>query len=276
MSTNQKLILLVAAGFVAAVIVAILFRPGAFTVVAEGQGVSMTLNFADSRVDLNEFLDKLLKEAESGADAEPKRRLVLSILQAHHLYRVPSVEAVSAIRGIEETDATRDSARAVRTMLYDLAGPFARPATLLEAPDERLVLAIDDLYERNPTSPVITKLWEMSLDMKGIFEARDIRTSVREDKSLPSGVAATCAGNIWLDKVSLIRMDDDEQGISARIKVAKPCGTLAGEPQDKPRIWLSPSDMDNLIGNETSGTDKELHAILTPLPQSLVPEILGQ
>jgi hypothetical protein len=149
-------------------------------------------------------------------------------LQAHHFYRVPSVEAVSAIRGVEETGATRDMARAVRTMLYDLAGPFARPTTFLEAPDERLLLAIDDLYERNPSSPVVTKLWEMSLDMKGIFEPRDIRISVREDKSLPSGVAATCTGNLWLGRVGLIRTDDEGQAISPRIEVAKACGSSAG------------------------------------------------
>jgi hypothetical protein len=99
-----------------------------------------------------------------------------------------------AMRDIEETEATRDAVRAVRTMLYDLAGPFARPATFLEARDDRVLLAIDDLYEHNPASPVVAKLWEMSLDMKGIFEPRDIRISIREDKSLASGVAATCAG----------------------------------------------------------------------------------
>jgi hypothetical protein len=280
MSTSKKLggshllsLLVVAVGIVVVVIVAIFFRDGGFSIVAEGEGVRIKLNFADSRVDLNQLLDKLLKEAESGADAELKRGLVLSILQRHKFYRVPSVEAVSAIRGSEETDATPDVARAVRTMLYDLAGPFARPATFLEAPDDRLLLALDDLYERNPASPIITKLWEMSLDMKGMFEPRDIRISVREDKGLPSGVAATCAGNIWLGKVSLIRMDDEGQAISSRIEVAKACGT---SPQAKSRIWLSPSDMDNLFGNETSGTGKELHAILTPLPKTLVPESPGQ
>jgi hypothetical protein len=284
MSTSKKLggahlfsLLVVAVGIVVVVIVAIFFRDGGFSIIAEGQGVSIKLNFAESRVDLNQLLDKLLKEAESGADAEPKRHLVLSILQRHQFYRVPSMEAVSAIRRMEETDSTRrDVATAVRTMLFDLAGPFARPATFLEAPDDRLLLAIDDLYERNPASPVVTKLWEMSLDMKGIFEPRDIRISVREDKTLPSGVAATCAGNIWLGRVSLIRMDDEGQAISSRIEVAKACGPSAGESQAKSRIWLSPTDMDNLIGNETSGTGKELHAVLTPLPKSLVPESPGQ
>lgn len=278
-------------GIAVIVIVAIFFRPGAFSVVAEGQGASIKLNFADSRVDLSELLDKLLQQAGSGADAEQKRRLVLSILQAHQFYFVPSVEAVTAIRAIEETETTRDVARAVRTMLYDLVGPFARPATFLEAPDDRLLLAIDDLYERNSVSPIITKLWEMSLDFKGIFELRNIRVSVQEDPSLPSGVAATCVGNIWLGKVGLISIDDEGgPAIGPRIEVAKACGASGGEPpaEKKLRVWLSPTDMDHLIGNQTSGIGrkettgtganetsmiaKELHAILTPLPKNLEPE----
>ena len=108
----------------AVVIVAIFFRPGAFSVVAEGQGASIKLNFANSRVNLNEVLEKLLEESGSGADAEAKRRLVLSILQAHHLYRVPSVEAVMAMRGIEETETTRDAVRAMR----ERERPFSRPS----------------------------------------------------------------------------------------------------------------------------------------------------
>ena len=83
-------------------------------------------------------------------------------MQAHGLYRVPSAEAAVALRGIEETDATRDFVRAVRATLYDLAGPFSRPATFLEARDDRLLLALDDLLQSNPSSPLVAKLWEMS------------------------------------------------------------------------------------------------------------------
>ena len=281
---------LIAVGIAAVIIVAIFFRQGAFSVVAEGQGASIKLNFAESRVDLSQLLDKLVEETGEGHDADAKRRLVSSILQAHHYYYVPSVEAVTAIREIGETDAARDSARAMRTMLYDLAGPFARPATLR---DDRFLLAIDDLFNRHPDNPIITKLWEMSLDLEGIFEPRDIRISVREDESLPSGVAATCVGSILLGKVGLIRIDDEGgAAIGPRIERAKVCRASAEEAQErKPRVWLSPSDLSNLVGNriariggnETSGVGgnessvalQELHAILTPLPRNLVPESPG-
>ncbi|MGB8528153.1 MAG: hypothetical protein WCD75_15170 [Rhodoplanes sp.] len=284
---------LIAVGMAAVIIVAIFFRQGAFSVVAEGQGASIKLNFAENRVDLSQLLDKLVEEAGEGHDADAKRRLVSSILQAHHYYYVPSVEAVTAIREIGDTDAARDSARAMRTMLYDLAGPFARPATLLEARDDRFLLAIDDLFNRHPDNPIITKLWEMSLDLEGIFEPRDIRISVREDESLPSGVAATCLGSILLGKVGLIRIDDERgAAIGPRVERAKVCRATAEEAQErKPRVWLSPSDMSNLVGNriarigrnetsgvggnESSATLQELHAILTPLPRNLVPESPG-
>ena len=66
---------LIAVVIAAVIIVAIFFRPGAFSVIAEGQGASIKLDFAESRVDLNQLLDKLVEEAGGGHDAEAKRRL---------------------------------------------------------------------------------------------------------------------------------------------------------------------------------------------------------
>ena len=150
------------------VVVAIFFRPGGFSVVAQGQGTSLEFKFSDSRVDLGDILDQLLKQADGAADHATKRRLIALTLQAHGFYSVPSIEAVRTLREIEETDSTREFVRAVRTMLYDLAGPFSRPATFLDAPDDRILLAIDDLFERKPSSPLVAKLWEMSLEMRAL------------------------------------------------------------------------------------------------------------
>src|SRR6266702_3604768 len=94
---------LIAVAMAAVVIVAIFFWPGGFKVVAEGQGAKVELTFVESRVDLSELLDKLLKQTEGN---DSKRHLALSILQMHGFYRVPSAEAATALRGIEETDAT--------------------------------------------------------------------------------------------------------------------------------------------------------------------------
>jgi hypothetical protein len=249
----------------AVVIIAIFFRPGGFNVEAQGQGVTLKLAFADSRVDLSDFLGQLFKKAESGTNED--RSFVSSILQAHGFYRIPSPEAAKEFREIKETEATREFVHAVRSTLYDLEGPFERPATFLEA-DDRVFDAIDDLYHQKPASPLIAKLWEMSLEMKGIFEAREIKISILEDKSLSSGVAATCMGNIWLNHNGLITMEGNGPGISVHIGMPKACAI--------PRVWLSPTDMKNLIGDETSGHGRELEAILTPLPRNLSPDISGQ
>jgi hypothetical protein len=256
---------LIVVAIAAVVIVAIFFRPGAFSVEAQGQGVTIKLAFDDSRVDLSEFLGQLFKKAESGTDAD--RSLVFGILQAHGFYRIPSIEAAAEFRGIKETETTHDFVQAVHSTLYDLAGPFSRPTTFLEA-DDRLVEAIDDLYRQKPANPLVTKLWEMSLDMKGIFEPREIRISILEDKSLASGVAATCTGNIWLGLVGLIKIDDNGPMIDPSIKVRRACGT--------PHVWLSPTDMNNLVGDKTYRSGQELHAILTPLPANLSPDVRGQ
>jgi len=257
------------------VLTAIFFRSGGFSVVAEGQGAKLELKFDESRVDLNQILEQMLKQAEAGPDAASKRLLVASILQAHGFYPIPSTAAADALRRMEETDATHDFARAVRTMLYDLAGPFARPLTFQDAPDARVLLAIDDLYERNPTSPVVAQLWQMSLEMKGIFEPRDIAISIREDKTLRKGVAATCAGSILLGKVGQIRTSEDGRLISPRVDVPRACGSATSEAapvERKERVWLSTTDMNDLIANATSGASKELPATLTPLPKNLSPE----
>jgi hypothetical protein len=264
-SGTHLLSALVVVAIAAVVIIAIFFRSGGINVEAQGPGVSIKLAFDNSRVDLSEFLGQLFKKAESGTDAD--QRLVSGILQAHGFYRIPSPEAAAAFREIKETDTTRDFVHAVRSTLFDLAGPFSRPATFLEA-DDRVADAIDDLYQQKPASPLVTKLWEMSLDMKGIFEPRDIKISILEDKRLASGFAATCTGNIWLGRIGLIRMDDKRPAIGLRIEVPRACGTS--------RVWLSPTDMNSLIGDEAFESGQELHAILTPLPANLSPDVRGQ
>ena len=90
------LTLIVVVAIAVVVIIAIFFRPGGLNVEAQGPGVTIKLAFADSRVDLSEFLGQLFKKAESGTDAD--RRLVSSILQAHGFYRIPSAEAADMVK----------------------------------------------------------------------------------------------------------------------------------------------------------------------------------
>jgi hypothetical protein len=261
---------LIAVAMAAVVIGAIFFWPGDFKVVAEGQGAKVELTFAESRVDLSELVDKLLKQTENDGS---KRRLALSILQAHGFYRLPSAEAAAALRGIEETDATRDFVRAVRAILYDLAGPFSRPKTFLEARDERVLLALDDLLQNNPSSPLVAKLWEMSLDWKGIFFPRSINVAIHVDNTLKRGLAATCAGSVLLGKAAQVSAGTGF--LDVQLDEAKPCeptsteSLLAGKVA---RIWVSPADMHELVEDGNYPMDRGLEGILSPLPKHLSSE----
>jgi hypothetical protein len=255
------------------IVIAIFYRPGGFSVVAQGQGNSLEFRFADSRVDLGEILDQLLKQADGSPDPTSKRRLIALTLQAHGFYNLPSMEAVRALREIKETDQTREFVRGVRAMLYDLDGPFSRPATFSDAPDARVLSGIDDLFEREPSSPLLAKLWEMGLEMNGVFALRDIQISLREDKSLKNRVAATCHGSILLGRVGVLRTDEEKQPIEIRVDEGRPCaatspeGLIAGK---RTPVWISPSDLSDLIGGAASTGDKELHATLMPLPKDLI------
>jgi hypothetical protein len=256
---------LVVLAVAAVAITAIFFRPGGFSIEGEAQGATIKLNFSDSRVDLSEVLGQLFRKTETGTDAD--RELVASILRGHGFYRIPSRDAATALRDIKEAEDTREFMQSVRKALYNLEGPFSRPATFMEA-DDRVLDAIEDLYQQKPANPLVNKLWEMSLDMKGIFELRDIAISIEEDKNLATGMAASCAGNIWLGRNGIIKMNDSGAAIGLRIGVLKPCNTS--------RVWLSPTDMTNLIGEQTIGRGQQLQAILTPLPVNLSPEVPGK
>jgi hypothetical protein len=265
---------LIAITMASVVIVAIFFWPGGFKVVAEGQGAKVELTFTESRVDLSELLDKLLKQTENNGS---KRHLALSILQAHGFYRVPSAEAATALREIEETDATRDFVRAVRATLYDLAGPFSRPTTFLEARDDRVLLAFDDLLQRNPSSPLVAKLWEMSLDWKGIFFPRSISVSIHEDNALRKGIAATCAGSVLLSKAAQVSARN--AFLDVQLDDAKLCeptsaeSLLAGKVA---KIWISPVDMNELVGDGIYSNNRQLDGILSPLPKHLSSELSSE
>jgi hypothetical protein len=272
-------------GFIAVILggivaIAILYRPGSFSVVAKSQGNSIELTFAESRVDLNEILDRLLSQtAGNDTEATKRRRLIAGILQAHGFYHIPSEDAVLALRGIHESDSTRPFIRAVRGMLYDLAGPFSRPATFLEAPDDRVLLALNDLLDRNPASPLLARLWEESLDFKGIFSPREISIVIREDRYLSSGVAATCAGSILLNRTGQVINGD--LSVPLRFARTKPCSPTSAEDMLAGKVasvWISQHDMHALTDTETTTLAREsgLQAKLVPLPVYLTAIEPGQ
>lgn len=264
----------------AVVIVATLYRSGSFSVVAQSQGLgSVELKFDQSQVSLSDILDRLLSEQPgNGVDPVARRRLISNILQAHDFYYIPSDDAVAALRRMKDTKNNQEFMRAVRGLLYDLTGPFSRPDTFMEAPDGRLLQALDDLYKRNPASPLAVALWEMNLNLQGIFNPRTINASIQVDPGLGEGVAATCSGSLLLEKVGILQLvvknDEPQPMIKVFIQKSRMCeltraeDLLAGK---ETTVWVSPSDMKNLV-IDSSSTTNGVHAKLLPQPAALVGE----
>jgi hypothetical protein len=72
--------------------------------------------------------------------------------------------------------------------------------------------------------------------------------------------------------VGVLRTDEEKQPIEIRVDEGRPCaptspqGLIAGK---RTPVWISPSDLNDLIGGTASTSDKELHATLMPLPKDL-------
>jgi hypothetical protein len=233
---------------------------GPLNLTIEVGGTKMGVDVKESQISLTEFFNRLESQEPKGFATE---------LQAHGFYRVPSVEAATALRQVEETDDTREFVQLVRGILYDLAGPFKRPETLLDAPDDRVISALNDLFERKPASPVLVKLWEESLNWTGIFSMRKINISIREDKTLRKGIGATCAGSILLDRDNQVSADDEGAGVTLRIVERRPCSPtsplemLAGKATI---VWISPLDVSVLTEASALTKGNELRATLFPMP----------
>jgi hypothetical protein len=264
--------------------VALLHRSGAVTIDAKSGGNSFSFKVAESRIDFNGLLECLLSEqlsdkcktllGQPDAGDGARRRVVRGILQDHGFYYIPSDSAVTALRDIKETENTQAFVQSVRQLLYDLAGPFSRPATFMDASDDRLLLALDDLAERKPSSPLVAKLWEMSLDWKGIFHPRSVNVVIKSDDALKPNVAATCAGSILLEKSAQVLNERSDTGISIVISKSKPCAAtstenlLAGKPTE---IWISETDVSALRKNAAPENSKDMKGILVPAPSNFTP-----
>jgi len=287
--TNQNIktvALIVAALVVGAVtMAAIILRPGAVTVDVKSGSNSFSFKVAENRIDFNDLLDCLLSErlsekcsaligqTSNGGDSS-RQRVVRTLLQDHGFYHIPSDSAAAALRDIKETETTQKFLQSIRQLLYDLAGPFSRPTTFMEASDDRLLGALDDLADKKPSSPLVAKLWEMSLDWKGIFHPRTVSVTINEDESLQKKVAATCAGSILLEKSAQVSNEQQDGLTSVTISKAKPCPAtstedlLAGKPI---QIWLSTADMEALQKDTSSEKPKNLKGILVPAPNIFSP-----
>jgi hypothetical protein len=113
--------------------------------------------------------------------------------------------------------------------------------------------------------------------LQGIFALREINVSIREDKALRNGSAATCSGSMLLDKAGFARTPEGHM-VGVRVDVARACGPtspaglLTGK---RTKVWMSPVDVANLTGQASSATENGIDATLILLPKTLVAEPSG-
>lgn len=262
-------------GVLIIIALAIKWRTSAFKVVVNGEGRQVTFEFEKQEVKLSELLDHIISRRDEGADDDKAEwRTVLGMLNSHGFYYIPSVEVVSAIRNLRETDDNRDVFKAFRQLLYNLEGPFSRPWTFTEAVDDRVLLALEDLDKHNPSNPLIARLWEMSLEWEGIFKPRPIKLSIQEDSTLKEGIASTCAGSILLDKAGVIvyKQNEDSHFIELLINKPRTCPATSSEDLlagEGVRVWISLNDIRRLLKEETISREDSYDIELFLLPRSL-------
>lgn len=268
--SRNVLLLILGIGALLVIAISLFHRSGGFSVIIESAGQRFEVDFEKEQIGLSEMLDEILSETNGNDGSNPsKSKTIVSILSAHGFYHIPSVEAASAIRQIKEDDGTQSFVRDIREILYDLKGPFSRPSTFRKAPDARLLSALDDLNDHEPSSPLVAKLWEMSLEWNGIFSPREVPIKIIKDDNLAYGHASTCRGSILLGKSSIITIDE-KPFIEINITKHRPClptksiDLLSGE---KATVWISPYDLRDLDVSELALSETE--AVLIPFPKGM-------
>ena len=199
-STSRVIIFVTAILAVAAIVVyAIVNRDSAFEASVDSKG-RIVLKFDNNEVSFAQVLDDIFN-----AEDASKKNAAEDALAGRGYYHYTDVALVNALRDLQRGEETEEFAVALRGLLYDLHGPFARPDTLSGARDDRLLAAFEDLdpklseVDPEAVNPLLSALWRMSLNIEGIFRPRAIRAELRSADNVPPRQAAACI-NSFLDR----------------------------------------------------------------------------
>jgi hypothetical protein len=177
---------------------ALYFRDSGVEIVLDKEG-RVTLDFADNQVDFADLLDRVLA-ADDGQSSE--KVLAEAILENRGYYHVTNVRLVDALRALPPSDDNERFTAALRELLYDLQGPFARPYTFAGADDDRLLDALKDLDPKTTNgdpqavSPLLSGLWRMSLNVDDLFRPRPINATIREADDVAPEIARACVNSL--------------------------------------------------------------------------------
>lgn len=160
----------------------------------QGTGQGFKLAYGDGKASVEvssaDSLESIVQRA-----LEQNRELAtgdLAQLGFHSLESVTLADALRTMKGDDEQSAK--VARAIRTVMWNLEGPFAPPLTFAGA-DDRVATALDDLEaalrERGEANALLAELLRRSLKREKLFRTRNFAVELT---IAPGGKADTDYG----------------------------------------------------------------------------------
>ncbi|MGR5221843.1 hypothetical protein ACPV4B_16575 [Vibrio parahaemolyticus] len=200
----------------------------------------LEMKVEDNTLSIKEMLELLLK------DEDTKRESAALLKEFGNFYK-PTDPAL--IQEIAQQNIKSEVSQQLRSLLYDLKGPFVRSAhTFYDVEKVQIVNAIETLGFDHPVS---LKLRELLRYRKGPFEehAKEILVSVPSGNRIPSGRAASCKGNEFYRREVKIFNHQRTHSISVYVSGSFPCPNKDPDSEINHLIQLSFNDMKNLIGD---------------------------
>lgn len=219
-------------------------KPGSFKLQVGDNQLEMALE--GDTLSIKKMLNHLFKDDE----AKRESRALLKEFGSFYLPSDPGLVEV-----IEKQDAESEVAKKLRSLLYNLKGPFERSThTFYDVQDVDLVDAIEKLGFDHPVSK---ELRELLIYRKGPFkeQAEEIILSVPSGNRIQTGRAASCKGNKFYRREIRIFNLQRTNSVSAYVSGSFPCPENDREVRSdiNKLIQISYADMKNLIGTSTLG-----------------------
>ena len=170
----------------------------------QGTGQGFSLDFGDGKASLEVSSQDSLESIVQRA-LEKDRDLATGDLAQLGFHSLESVTLADALRTMKsEDEQSAKVARAIRTVMWNLEGPFAPPLTFAGA-DDRVATALDDLEaalrERGEANALLAELLRRSLKREKLFRTRsfavDLEIAPGDKAETPYGWSKffICAGS---------------------------------------------------------------------------------